>query len=559
MEKEIRTYTVALIGIYILCYILPLGYRDLIVPDETRYAEIAREIISGGDWIVPHLNGLRYFEKPVLGYWVHAASILIFGENNFAVRFPSALAVGLLALLIYLMACKVCRKEDNKKYLPAALAGLVFLTSFEVVGLGNTAVLDSIFSLFLTASMTFFFIASEENRESGREKRFLLLSGISCGLAFLTKGFLAFAIPVMVIAPYLIWQRRYKDLLRMSWLPLLCAVLVSLPWSVAIYSREPDFWRYFIWNEHIRRFMAGNAQHSASFWFFCLISPGVILPWTFLIPAAAGGVRVQINDLDTGGRLARFSVCWLVLPFLFFSVSKGKLMTYILPCFPPFAVLMALGLSHMVEKRESKSFKLGVVSAGIFFSLILLAFICIQLFGHQGFHPYGRSWKALMAVNSLLFFILFCVLSLKSQNTGSGVLLFVMAPLLLFFSAHFIVPDLTLEKKAPGPLLERNKQDVGQEAVIISDAATAEAVCWYLKRSDVYLIERAAELDYGQRHADSAGRLLDVKSAVSLINRNRGGTVLVSQIDNIRKWKDQLPKPVYQDDNGPDGYAFWRY
>lgn len=559
MYKEIKKYTIALIALYILCYILPLGYRDLIIPDETRYAEIAREMISGGDWVVPHLNGLRYFEKPALGYWAHAFSILIFGENNFAVRFPSALAVGLSALLIYLLVFRVYRKEDKNNYLPTVIAVLVFLTSFEVVGLGNTAVLDSIFTLFLTASITFFFMASEEILKSGREKYFLILSGICCGLAFLTKGFLAFVLPVMVIIPYLVWQSRYKDLFRMSFLPLLCAVLVSLPWSIAIYSREPEFWRYFIWTEHIQRFMANNAQHSKSFWFFFLIAPAAFLPWTFLMPSTVAGIKLQIKTLGASSRLVKFSICWLALPFLFFSLSKGKLITYILPCFAPFAVLMALGLSNMTEKVKNRSFRFGVVSAGILFSLILMAFIYIQLFGYNDFYPYNQSWKMLTAVNSLIYFILLCGLSLKSQNSRYSVLLFGIAPLLLFFSAHFIVPDLTIEKKAPGPLFERNNQDLGQESVVLSDSSTVGAVCWYMKRSDVYLIESAGELDYGVSYENSANRLLDIKSAAGLINKNRGRTVLISKIKNIQKWRDQLPEPVYQDDNGVNGFVFRRY
>lgn len=106
-----KRYPILLLSLFFLiAYILPLGARDLLVPDETRYAEIPREMIVGGDWVVPHLNGLRYFEKPPLGYWVHAGSILLFGENNFAVRLPSAMAVGLSALLIYLLVCSMCRK-----------------------------------------------------------------------------------------------------------------------------------------------------------------------------------------------------------------------------------------------------------------------------------------------------------------------------------------------------------------------------------------------------------------------------------------------------------------
>ena len=89
-----------IICLFLLIYVLPLGSRPMVVPDESRYSEIPREMVASGDWVVPRLNGLRYFEKPVLGYWLVAASIKLFGENAFATRLPSALAAGLSALLV---------------------------------------------------------------------------------------------------------------------------------------------------------------------------------------------------------------------------------------------------------------------------------------------------------------------------------------------------------------------------------------------------------------------------------------------------------------------------
>ena len=113
-----RHYAVLLLSFFFLAYLLPLGVRELLVPDETRYAEIPREMIAGGDWLVPHLNGLRYFEKPPLGYWVHAGALLLFGENNFAVRLPSALAAGLSALVITLLVSRVCRNKAKEDRFP---------------------------------------------------------------------------------------------------------------------------------------------------------------------------------------------------------------------------------------------------------------------------------------------------------------------------------------------------------------------------------------------------------------------------------------------------------
>ena len=554
-----RRYALLLLSFFFILYIVPLGVRDLFVPDETRYGEIPREIIAGGDWVVPHLNGVRYFEKPPLGYWVHAGSILLFGENNFAVRLPSALAVGLSALLIYVLVARVYRNKSKEDGFPAILAALIFLSCFEVFGVGSTALLDSLLSFFLTATITAFYFASEAPPGSSGEKGFLVLAGVSCGLAFLTKGFLAFAVPVLALVPYLVWQRRYFDLIRMGWLPILAAVLVALPWGILIQLREPDFWRFFFWNEHVRRFMADNAQHEESFWFFFMAAPGLFMPWIFMVPAAVLGLRERFNAQGPQGRLIRFSICWLALPFLFFSASSGKLLTYILPCFPPFAVLMAFGLTRTLAKGKSRAFQWGAAGTGIFFALILLALIYVQIFGYDGFRPYTELWKVTMLANGLLFMAIFCFWSFRSQNQKTKIIVLGLAPLLLFFLGHFIIPASTLEAKAPGPLLERYRQGIGPDVVVISDESAIRAVCWYLQRSDVYVLGDPGELGYGFSYKEAKGRWLDLKSAVDLIDRNRGKTVLIARVKNISLWRDQLPRPVFQDERGPQGYVLWKY
>jgi 4-amino-4-deoxy-L-arabinose transferase len=554
-----KQHAVLLLLFFLVSYILPLGARDLLVPDETRYAEIPREMIAGGDWVVPHLDGLRYFEKPPLGYWVHAASILLLGENNFAVRLPSAMAVGLSALLIYMLICRVCSSGDKEWNGRGILSALIFLSCFEVAGIGNTAVLDSLFSFFLTATITTFYLGSEAPPGSAREKGFLLLSGVSCGLAFLTKGFLAFALPVLVLASYLVWQHRYIDLIRMSWMPILTAALVALPWSILIHLREPDFWRFIFWNEHIRRFIGDHVQHLESMWFFVLTAPGVLMPWTFMAPAAVAGIREQISNRSPQGRLIRFSICWLVLPFLFFSVSKGKLLTYILPCFPPFAILMAFGLSRTLDKGKRKAFQWGVAITGFFFGLILLALIYIQVFGYGGFRLYSHPWKSAMVLTGLAVMVVFCFWSLRSRYGKGKIVLLGLAPLLLVFLAHFTIPDLVIEASAPGRLLENHENQIGPDDVIISCEEAVGAACWNLKRDDVYVLGSAGELKYGLDYKDAAGRLLDVNSATRLIDQNRGKTVLIARIKRIIEVRNGLPLPVNQDISGPGGYVFWRY
>ena len=166
--SDARRYSFILLFLVLALYIAPLGMRPMFVPDESRYAEVPREMIASGDWASPHLNGLRYFEKPALGYWVTAASIMVFGENNFAIRLPSALSVALTAFFIFSIVAGSGAKKDETS---APLAALVFLTSLEVYAVGTFCVLDSLLSCFITGTMASFYLASIAAPGSRQEKK----------------------------------------------------------------------------------------------------------------------------------------------------------------------------------------------------------------------------------------------------------------------------------------------------------------------------------------------------------------------------------------------------
>jgi len=554
-----RRYAALVIAFFLMAYLLPLGFRDLLMPDETRNAEIPREMIATGDWGIPHLNGLRYFEKPPLGYWVHAGFLSLFGENNFAVRLPSALAVGLMALLIFALVDRSGRNDADGKGVAGILAALVFLSCFEVAGVGNMASLDCVFTLLLTLTVLAFFYATEKPPGCAAERHFLLIAGMACGLGFLTKGFLAIALPVLVLAPYLVWQRRYIDMLRMSWMPLLTATMVALPWSWYIQLKEPDFWHYFFWVAHIQRYLADGAQHKEPFWFYFAAAPGLFLPWFFVAPAAAAGLRKITKEVGPQGRLVRFSICWLGLLLLFFSALMGKLPTYILPCFPPFAILIALGLMRHHDLGKCRLFSWGAAVSVAGFIFILLSVIGVQIFGYRGFRPYSEPWKAMMVINGLFFMVLFCSWSLRNANGVNKVMLLGLAPLLFLFIAHFAVPDIAIEQSAPERLLEKNLKNIKSNDIIISGEEAVGAACWTLKRNNVYLLGPAGELTYGLAYRDGAGRLLDTPSAAHLIEKNKGHIAIVARADKVRNLRKDLPAPFLRDDNGPDGYVFYRY
>ena len=360
-----KKYYFGLILIYILIYILPLGGRPMLTPDEFRYGEIPREMIESGNWVVPKLIGVRYFEKPVLGYWLNAASIMLFGENAFAVRFSSALTTGLAAFLLFFLVLK-SRKDPEE----ALLASGLFLTFGMVFGVGTFAVLDAPTMFFVSGTLVSFYLGCEQEKWGWQKAGYLAAAGIFAGLAFLTKGFLAFAVPAITIVPYLLWTKRWKQIFILPWIPLVFTIIISLPWALMINQQAPGFWSYFFWDEHVKRFMdSAGTHHPEPFYFFIPFLILGAMPLILFIPSAFAGFKEKFSGL-IDDKLIKFAICWLAFPFLFFSACSGKLPTYILPCFMPFAILFGRGLLEYFRGNRTKIFD---ITAKIMMILLVVA------------------------------------------------------------------------------------------------------------------------------------------------------------------------------------------
>jgi 4-amino-4-deoxy-L-arabinose transferase len=547
-----KKVTLIVFILFLLIYIVPLNVRPLVIPDETRYAEIGREMVETGNWIAPRLDGMRYFEKPVLGHWLNALSIRMLGENAFAVRLPSALAAGLSAIMLFFL---VRRYLSNVSI--ALLAASLFLICFEVSIVGTFCVLDTIFSMFITASIVAFFFAF---MEEGRLKRnlFLISAGIACGLAFLTKGFLAFVIPAIVIFPYAIWQHKFKALLCVVWLPIITAVFTALPWSIMIYLKEPDFWHYFFWVEHIDRFISpGGGQHPKPFWFFIPVILVGMLPWTLdIIKAIYRQRRILLSN-----PLMSFCICWFLFPFLFFSVCSGKLVTYILPCIPPVIVLFAICLqqeqnSEASQKRDP-SHKVGAI--------LILAAIIGLIFTQTAIpeiriYRQKETWKLIFLIAGLCAYAAFLIKADKSKSQIEKLHFSCLAPLLLMFSAQFIIPSQFIEQKAPINFLEQFKSRINPNTILISDNYLIPAVCWCYKRNDVFLFDRTGEFTYGIEYDDSSKkRFLEIAGIKELISgdSNKERVILITSTKRYMENKDQLPKPAIE--NLDRGFVFIEY
>jgi 4-amino-4-deoxy-L-arabinose transferase len=544
-----KKYALLAIGLFVTVYILPLGVRPLIIPDETRYAEVPREMVASGDWVTPRLDGFRYFEKPVLGYWLTAISTQVFGQTSFAVRLPAALSAGLSALFIFLIVRRCAGGAIN-----AAIAAMMFLTCFLVFGVGTFNVLDSLLSMLLTGAMACFFFASQTDVSRTRLLVYLALLGVFCGMAFLAKGFLALAVPVMIIFPWLLWQRRFIEFLRVSFIPLACALLVALPWALAIHLRQPDFWHYFFWVEHVQRFTTpAEGQHPEGWWYFIPVILGGALPWTALLGCIFTGFRA------TGFKdpIIRFCLCWLVIPFVFFSLSSGKIATYVLPCFPPLIILAFIGIARYftIDTRAFCNSTRNFIIIVVILALALIAMqICpmpasVRIGKHltaAGIYSPDEAIKLPLLTASLIVCAILLYLSIRATAWHNRLLLCCVAPVLFFAAAPYLLPQQLFDGKAPGHFLAKYASNLPADAPIVTDRYSVSAVCWYLRRNDVYLLGSPGELLHGTSYADSTHRLLTQDQLFSLIVNNQSASPLVLILTQTR-WPDaaeSLPEPA---------------
>jgi 4-amino-4-deoxy-L-arabinose transferase len=540
--------SLAVVGLFVLVYILPLGVRPLAIPDETRYAEIPREMIDSGDWAVPHLVGLRYFEKPVLGYWLNAVAMKVCGQNAFAVRLPSALCAGLSALMVFILIRRSVARD-------LALAGAaVFLTCGLVFGIGVFSILDSPFSAFVTAAMTGFYCAYGEPRPA-RKALYLALCGLACGLAFLTKGFLAFVLPVVAIVPFLVWQRRWKALLTYPWIPLLVAIAVVLPWGLWIHAREKDFWHYFFWEEHIRRFFSDTAQHAEPFWYYVPVLLGGALPWAVLLGAVIKGLRARPWDT-----LIRFALCWAACIFLFFSASRGKLATYLLPCFAPVAILLCAGMETFLSGAGNRGHaRMVYLCAALLCVLAIAAPVVGSVLPDARIYGPGETWKWGVLAGGLLFYAAMLALSERQPTALRKLAFYCAAPAILLSSVALLIPERVEIEKAPEAFLVRHAPEVRPDALVVSDEGLAPAVCWTYRRQDVVLLDRGGEMAYGLGYSDSKDKLLTAdqfNGLVSQRSRTRPITLIV-RTEPYVQWREQLAKPDVMDTDGHYVFAVY--
>lgn len=333
--KSNRNFWVALLLLVAVAgtLLLPNLSYPLIEPDEGRYAEIPREMIASGDWIVPTFQFKPYLDKPPLFYWLCAASYKIFGPTDQAARLVPAASAFLTVMLTFLFGTRMLSTRS------AFLGSLVMCLSLGFVICGRFLILDSLLALVVTLSL---FLAYEAVAGGRFRWSWWIASAVACGLGFLTKG----PVALLLLAPPVVvycWLSRLKSRPGIgAWtVYLLTACAVAAPWYVAVSLREPGFVHHFFWMHNFGRFLY-SVNHPQPFWFYIPVLVLAWMPWGLLLVPMAVYLLKRSEQLRTTRFLGLgFLVLWAAWCVMFFSLSKGKLPTYILPAWP--AIALALG------------------------------------------------------------------------------------------------------------------------------------------------------------------------------------------------------------------------
>lgn len=320
--------------------------------DEGAFSEATREMFARGDYLSTYLNGQPRHDKPILIYWLQAASVWLLGLNELAVRLPSALAATAWVALVYGFARKVCNRDT------AWYAAIFTATAIQVSLIGRAAIADAVLNLWLAATMFAVYLYYQEPR-----KRYLYLAYAAMGLGFLTKGPIAVLVPGAVSLLFFVHQGAWRAWLKaITFLPgIALAVLIAAPWYILQYLRDGQaFIDGFFVTHNLGRFGGPMQGHGGSLLYYLPVLVVGLMPYSGLLVSLARDLRAAWRD-----PFGAYALMWFGFVFVFFSLSGTKLPHYLVYGYTGLLVLMA------AQATQARSRWL-LAPSGIFFLVLLV-------------------------------------------------------------------------------------------------------------------------------------------------------------------------------------------
>ncbi|MFZ2315157.1 MAG: phospholipid carrier-dependent glycosyltransferase [Gammaproteobacteria bacterium] len=513
-------------------FFLFLGVRPLFVPDEGRYAEIGREMAATGDYITPYLNGIKYFEKPALFYWLGAIAIKLGGLNLWAIRSINA-ALGILGcLLTYAISRQLYDRFTG------LLAALILGTSTLYFVMSHMVSLDLPVTLFLAASL-YAFLSGVQQPPSMKRRLLLWGCGAAAALAVLTKGLIGLVFPGMIIAAWIACTRQWRLLLKL-YLPstLIVFLLIAAPWHYLVSIRNPEFFYFYFIEQHFLRYTTMDVGHYQPVWFFLPTLLAGFFPWIVFLPQSLTLAIRRVFNKSGQYQTELFFLLWAILVFVFFSFSKSKLIPYILPVFPPLAILTARYLVNGIQ-YSMKGIKIGYACLAVFAILFMVG---CYLFTRNSPLPNPTLATFYLSLASGILLIgsgISC--SYACRNTLKAIILTIVTTWLFLATLMACFP--AIDARSIRPLTTILLPILKPENEVITLNQYYQDLPYYLNRT-VSITNWRNELTYGLQHQAAPWMINDAEFWQRWHSDKRVFVILSR--DELEKLRHLHPKtPVY--------------
>lgn len=353
-----RNSLLIVVGVAVFTIFFGIGGVPLLDPDEPVYAETAREMIQFNDFLSPRIFGEYWYDKPPMYYWLVALAQMVFGDNEFAARFPAALMATGTVVMVYLSGTKLFNERAG------FWSALVLASSIQFFYMGKAAVTDTTLLFFMTGAILSFI-----------HKRYWLMY-VCMALATVTKGPIGIVFPGAIIFLYLLGIGRLREILSMHVIRgMLLYFLLASPWYYAMYTvHGMPFIETFLGFHNVTRFTTPEHASRVTFWYYFPVVILGMFPWTGILFQS---IKASISEsrIDDMQKLILLHVWWGFV-FLFFTVCKTKLTSYILPMWPPMAMIIGWNISRLMAKqRYNTTFYSWMTGSGIIFLLLGVGWI----------------------------------------------------------------------------------------------------------------------------------------------------------------------------------------
>lgn len=498
MFRTHRAALAVLIATLSLVYFTGLGGWGLIEPDEGRYSEIPREMLASNDWVTPRLNGVKYFEKPVMYYWMVASSFKALGEGELAARVPCAASALVGALATYAMGASL---GPTSAFLGAFITG----TGFLWFALSQITLTDMALGAFMTLSLVCLFKGLTGSRPM------LWLGYAFLGLSVLTKGLIGIVLPGGIFLAWILLTRRTWLMIKgISPVGILLFLGITAPWFYKVIRANEDFAWFFFVHEHFLRYATMVSNRYQPWWFFLAILPVALLPWTGTVLqgllSSLGelkhlrreiSLRRDPQDPASEAEEALFLILWALFIIAFFSASKSKLIPYIVPAMPPLGLMGGIFMARCLEERRYGTLFPGFAVTALLMGLLGLGLILYP--AHQDrFDPATIKGVAITAgATSIVAGLLPMIVALLRRRPA---LISTICALAFLMSMKQVFP-VVAQARSPKELARMAAEHLTGASNLIIYKDYDQGIPFYLKRQVVLVQEGGdyGELSFGYR------------------------------------------------------------